>query len=514
MRIETAPEYKKVIIANNGLNQDIIKTINGSYLRAVNECKPFAERFRGATVLETSRNIWNYLKKNIIYKKDAPNTQIIRMPKRFNADREGDCKSYSLFTAGILGALGIPNGFRYASYKANDATPSHIYSYAIDENGKKIIIDGVYDYFNSESPYKHKIDVPMQIAVISDNVSKQNKSISLEKLLSMLPPGKFLFVATKNQLNKREGVRSSVRYNRVDLDRYKKRLENRLPQIKFPALKNVLLMELADINNGTFAGSIPVVMNNGEIAGITEEIGKLSLKKIRGKIKAGLKKVSLKNIVRGVKMVGLVPVRKAFLALVVVNALGLASRLAKLNPAQLNKLWADRFGGKTSVLQSAINRGKNVKPLVKRGKKIRGINGLGSIELYNGLGEEGKQAGGMDLTQLISIAKPILDIILGLLQKAGVPQEKEVQEAQAAGDVLTFDTPGTGSMESYNSYEREAIKTGQETGTLPEKPLTESEKELNDVIPGDDYKEMEGDGSSLAPLLIGGAALALLASKS
>jgi hypothetical protein len=330
-------------------------------------------------------------------------------------------------------------------------------------------------------------------------------------------------VATQNQINKKEGVKSSMRYSRIDLDRYKKRLQNRIEQIKFPALKSVLLMEVADIDNGTFTGSIPVVMNNAEISGISEEIGKLSIKKFRGKIRAGLKKVSLKNVFRGAKVVGLVPVRKAFLALVSINARGLANRLSKLNPTQLNKLWSEKFGGKTSVLETAITRGRIKRPLTGRGKRVKGVNGIGSIEVIENIGEAsaapGTPEGGFDVSKLISIAGPILNFILGLLKKNNVQEEAETMKAQAAGDALNFDTytPSNESLNSYNSYEKQAIKTTQETGVLPEKPLTAQERELNDVIPGDDYRETQQDGGtdlkSLAPLLIGGAALAYLASK-
>jgi hypothetical protein len=364
----------------------------------------------------------------------------------------------------------------------------------------------------------------MQIAVISDNVSKMKQKITLEKLLTMLPAGKFLFVATQNQINKKEGVKSSVRYNRMDLERYKKRLQNRIEQTKFVALRNVLLMELEDINNGTFSGSIPVVMNNAEISGISEEIGKLSLRKIRDKVKKGLKKVSLKNVFRGAKVVGLVPVRKAFLALVTINARGLANRLAKLNTDQLNKLWSEKFGGKTSVLESAIRRGRIKRPLTGRGKRVRGVNGIGSIEVIENIGEAsaapGTPEGGFDVSKLISIAGPILNFILGLLKKNNIPEEPEVIQPGGGGDDLSFEDyspTNNDSLNSYNNYEKQAIKTGVETGVLPEKPLTTQERELNDVIPGDDYRETQQEGStdlkSLAPLLIGGAALAYLASK-
>jgi len=97
------------------------------------------------------------------------------------------------------------------------------------------------------------------------------------------------------------------------------------------------------------------------------------------KLKKGLKKVSVKNIGKGLKKVGravktaaLAPARGAFLGLVRLNFRGSASRFNLLNEQGKKKLYEkwEKLGGKTDAIQSAIDAGKGKKVLAC-GKKCR-----------------------------------------------------------------------------------------------------------------------------------------------
>ncbi|AXH73887.1 MAG: transglutaminase-like superfamily protein [Bacteriophage sp.] len=522
MRI-AAPDFKNKIVFDNGLNSDIIKTINSTFERAVSEAKPFAQNFKGASNLETSRNIWNYLKNKIVYKKDPPGKQFIKMPRRFNFEASGDCKSFSTFTGGVLGALGMPVTYRYASYDAKDATPTHIYTITKDEHGNDIIIDGVYDYFNREAPYQFKKDSTMQIAVLSGPpTATKGRPVTLDKLLTMVKPGGFYFYVIKNQLQKNQGSAEGIRYNAQQLAQYEKRLIKHLNNLgtKRGAIYTTLQNEINDVQGKRFHGVIPPVSQHHEIQGLTEEIGKLSFKKLKKGFKnltkeAGkvAKKVSLKNILKGVKTIGLAPMRKAILLMVNLNMLGMASRMAKLPPAELRAFWEKR-GGKFSVLQSAVQRGKGKRP-VFRGRHVKAVRGIGFVVEPYGVGEDaaGAAAGPkIDFSQILQVAGPLIKALLSLFQKHNIPEETEGEgTARSDSDTLNELTKlGNDGENNFDQYANAAIRLAQNTGVLPEPPQTAGESNINNIIPGDD---MEGDpvaktddainSGSTMPIIIG-----------
>ncbi len=129
---------------------------------AVKQCASIAHHFAGGSEKKTCENIWKFLKTAIKYKADTGELQQIKLPSMFLHKATGDCKSYSLFTSGILTCLGIPHSFKYVSYTANP-TPSHVYVVT----GKGTIIDGMYSQFNAEKPYKHSKLFPMRIETIN-----------------------------------------------------------------------------------------------------------------------------------------------------------------------------------------------------------------------------------------------------------------------------------------------------------------------------------------------------------
>jgi len=127
------------------VNRNIIETLHNSFLKSKQQTAKIAQQFKGYTPEETARNIWNYLR-TVNYKKDPEALQMVRLPARFVKDNAGDCKSYSLFAAGVLANLGLPAIFRYASYN-NETTPTHVYIVTKNKQGQEIIIDGVYKFF-------------------------------------------------------------------------------------------------------------------------------------------------------------------------------------------------------------------------------------------------------------------------------------------------------------------------------------------------------------------------------
>lgn len=161
------PDFKDNLKYSYGINQNIIETINNSFNRSVKETKKIAPYFKGSSIKETCLNIYNFLRNKIKYEKDPDGYQFIKTPRRFLNDNTGDCKSFSLFAAGILKNL-YPNNdvfLRYASYN-NVKIPSHVYTIIKDKNFI-YICDGVYNKALQQKPYKHKIDYKMKIYSLS-----------------------------------------------------------------------------------------------------------------------------------------------------------------------------------------------------------------------------------------------------------------------------------------------------------------------------------------------------------
>jgi hypothetical protein len=493
-----APEYKTTLLYNDGINSDIIKTINSNFAKAVEQARPFAKQFDAGNSEGTARNIWNYLRNQIQYIKDPAGRQFIRMPRRLAADKFGDCKSYSVFTAGVLGALGYPVFYRYASYDKNDKTPTHIYAYTKDKNGKTIIIDGVYSQFNEEAPYTYKIDNEMKIAVLSGTpqmTKTQGPKISLENLLHKVKPGGFYFHVITNQINASQGKSAGIRYNSQQLEQYKRRLINHITQLgtKRGAIYQLLQKELSDVQTGRFSGSIAPVTKAGSIAGLQDEIGKLrlkklSLKKIGKGIKKATKAISLKNVLKGIKAVGLAPMRKAILLMVNLNMLGLASRMAKLPPNEL-KSWWEKRGGSYSAIRSAVNRGRGKRP-VFRGRQVRAVHGIGYVVDSYTIGEGAADAAAgpkIDFNQILQVAAPLLKALLSLFSKHNIPEETGGEGTRSDSETLADLTKLGGEGEnSFNSYADAAVKIAQDSGILPEPPQTAAQSNLNSIIPGDD----------------------------
>jgi hypothetical protein len=152
-------------------NMQLQRAIEAALPAATEQMKDKAKQFKGSTEKQTCRNIFNFLMQNIRYKVDGDN-QKIKLPSAFLREKEGDCKSYSLFTASILANLKIPFSFTYASYNPMDKTPEHIY--VTTKSG--CIIDAVWGKFDSEKKATYKFHKPMNISYISG--VKKNKKTS------------------------------------------------------------------------------------------------------------------------------------------------------------------------------------------------------------------------------------------------------------------------------------------------------------------------------------------------
>ena len=151
-----------ILVKANATNGELQRAIEAAIPQATKQAATFADRYKGKNELETCKKIFDYLKNSINYKADGANQQV-RLPSGLMRTKQGDCKSYSVFTSAVLSNLGIPHKLVYASYDPKDPTPSHIY--VITDSG--CIIDAVYGKFNAEKKATFKKYKPMNISYIA-----------------------------------------------------------------------------------------------------------------------------------------------------------------------------------------------------------------------------------------------------------------------------------------------------------------------------------------------------------
>jgi len=152
-------------------NKDIRDLLERLVPKAKAQMVEFSGQFKGRTEQETCKKIFDYLKNNFTYVADGEE-QIIKLPSALLNKKVGDCKSYSLFTSGILENLGIPYHFVYASYTTNPI-PGHVYV----TTDKGCIIDAVYGIFNQEKKPNYKYKKNMNVRYMAGTCTDCNTGV-------------------------------------------------------------------------------------------------------------------------------------------------------------------------------------------------------------------------------------------------------------------------------------------------------------------------------------------------
>lgn len=466
-----APLNENILLVTDAMNNDIIQSIHKLFPVAVLQTKEYAKRFKGKNAMQTARNVWDFEKSKIKYKRDPNVKQMIRLPNRFVHDADGDCKSYALFAASILANLGYPVWFRYAGYRKGSDTPTHVYCVTADEKGKEIIVDGVYRSFNQEKPYEFKKDYKMEVLALADNVgeigklrlsgSKLRKKI-LKAHLKMLP--------------------KPLRKGAV------KRLK--LAGKLIPAHKKL---------KSAFENDLGYLGTEGYSEGYYGINGK---KKKKKKKRGFFKKIgkSLKKVAQVVKKVGLVPIRKAFLLLVTLNFRGIAKKLQialTKKPGKVEKIW-QKFGGATKTLKNTIAKGAKKKPLLGAKKSLRGL-----ADYINGIYGIGVEPATTSTAATLAAASTVLAALAGILKglKTGDPAVDNDSDSLVTEAEKTADKEVLNNVNNGSGYSAEATTdSGSDYKTGP----NESE---NNTSTDTESDQPDGNTDNSKMYLIGGAVL-------
>ncbi len=334
--LNIATDGKTTVNHINGWNSDIITTIHSNVPAATKQMKEVAQTFNKVNEKETARAIWNFLKREIKYVKDPDGYQNIKLPGRFVATGSGDCKSYSLFTASILENLGIPYSFRYTSYGLNP-TPQHVY--IVTDSG--IIIDGVWNKFNSEKAYTSKKDYKMKIQTLS--------GIGCNTCYNPRPLGSVVMIGNTMPVGNifKKGAKAAVK-------------------VQDKAKSTGIVKAAAK------------AQTKAKNTGVVKAAAKLQTKaKNTGLVKAAAK---LQDRVKkeGGKVITLAAPRRAYRTLVSINFRGWATQLNK-NRQRAGQIFENQ-GGKASELFQSIDKGANRKAIFpSKESKVTTVNGIGAV---------------------------------------------------------------------------------------------------------------------------------------
>jgi hypothetical protein len=156
------PVYKTKLINSWQNTNNIITAIGNQHTKNLTEAKKLAKYFKGVDERETAKNIFNFLKSEIVYSIEPAEKQTTKTLSRFLSDSKGDCKHYSIFTNTILECCGYKPLYRFAGY--SDKKIQHVYSYLPQSN---TITDAVLPTFDTEKKPKIKKDIDMSLYALS-----------------------------------------------------------------------------------------------------------------------------------------------------------------------------------------------------------------------------------------------------------------------------------------------------------------------------------------------------------
>lgn len=152
--------------------------------------KKLAQLLRGSNDAETCRNVYNFVRLNVKYVRDALNYDTVKSAVKTLEDGYGDCKVMTLTSGAILRELGINYRLRFVSYD-NTKNVTHVYLIANTE-GVDVIIDCVYHAFNRQANFRYFEDY---YVYGKQNAAKINGIVESVGGLSLGKAAFFAFVA-------------------------------------------------------------------------------------------------------------------------------------------------------------------------------------------------------------------------------------------------------------------------------------------------------------------------------
>lgn len=311
---------------------DIVREVMAAHQIFAPDYDRIAADFDNGSNTDVAKSLFNFLKKNVRYEVETDRDQTTKSPSVLLTQGFGDCKHYSGFIAGVLDALKrkgrkINFAYRFASYNFLNKTPGHVFVVMWDK-GEEIWIDPVLKTFNER----------LQPAFILDKKPKQ----MLQRLSGVydVMTDTFLLDEADRELSPELIQAIALLYNYKILN-----AEGKVNDAMLTYLSTNISPE--DFEK---VAQARVLIHQQAIGGLFD------------------------NIFRGIKKVSMAVPRNAFLSLVALNGLGLATKLHYImtnkdgsidyaNEKKIYNKW-NFFGGDWGKLKAAINSGRKKKPVL------------------------------------------------------------------------------------------------------------------------------------------------------
>ncbi len=179
-------EHKSSILVYNQGIGDIISGILLTHKKYNSEYDKISGKFWKGTAQRTAKCIYDFLKQNTHYVIEPDSKQTLRSPSAIlylGSDKNNglDCKSYSLFIAGILDSLkraGYPINwcYRFASYKSYSKLPHHVFVVLNPGTSNEVFVDPVLQKFNLKKKYFHFLDKQPMALIAMAGIGRTRKT--------------------------------------------------------------------------------------------------------------------------------------------------------------------------------------------------------------------------------------------------------------------------------------------------------------------------------------------------
>lgn len=162
---EALPPFKdqRVLLIDRQDTKDIVREILRAHKEYMSDYDSIYHYFDTGNIDDTSRQLFEFLKRNVPYTKESGDYQTVKSPSAILEDGEQvDCKNYSLFIAGVLDAIKRNTGdawdwtYRFASY-CDDPEPGHVFV-VVKDHGKELWIDPVFTHYNERKMPNFEVD--------------------------------------------------------------------------------------------------------------------------------------------------------------------------------------------------------------------------------------------------------------------------------------------------------------------------------------------------------------------
>lgn len=139
-------------------------------------------------LFEACQKLWHFVKQHIRYERDDAKKHLdfskrelreqVRSPRRLIADGKGDCDCMTNFVNACMLEYGIKGQIvnRITAYDGN-TNFQHIYSLIPDGKGRYIIMDCVWNHFNTEKQYSKKQDHPMELQFLDGHGESESAAL-------------------------------------------------------------------------------------------------------------------------------------------------------------------------------------------------------------------------------------------------------------------------------------------------------------------------------------------------